>query len=318
MGWWLPWPAGEGPLPSRCLRQLLGVGVEQRRAPHRGERRRAGRLDARGAGCACQHAGRLAAARHACASPSRRGGSALRHRPPPAGRPPGRRRRARAPPRRPPGAPRILDRQRRDVRVRRADAEPLARQFGAQRVGVVGEPLDPPRLASSTSSAASAAAAAVGGRPGGSGHRPGGVDQMARHRVVAAHIAAVAAERGPQRAAHDVDLAVEPGVRDGAAAARTEHAEAVRLVREHADVVTARQRHESRQRARRLRRRGTRCSSRSERRARPRCGAPSAGDPRRRADTSRPPRRTAGNRPPAPDGCRRRRRRARPAARAQG
>ena len=67
------------------------------------------------------------------------------------------------------------------------------------------------------------------------------VDEVARHHVVAGHEAAVGAERQAERAGDHVDLALEPGLGDRAAAARAERADRVRLVDEQAHVVAPRE-----------------------------------------------------------------------------
>ena len=78
--------------------------------------------------------------------------------------------------------------------------------------------------------------------------RAGAVDQVARGHVIAGREAAVGAERQPERAGHDVGLALQPGLGQRAAPLRAQRADRVRLVDEQADVPPARQLDELRQR----------------------------------------------------------------------
>ena len=89
------------------------------------------------------------------------------------------------------------------------------------------------------SSAASAAAATGGGSAVEKISERAVLTRYLRHRLVAAGVRAVGAERLAQRADDHVDLALEPGLGDRAAAARAQRAGAVRLVDHHARVVAA-------------------------------------------------------------------------------
>jgi hypothetical protein len=76
----------------------------------------------------------------------------------------------------------------------------------------------------------------------------GAVDEEAGRHVVAAGEAAVGAERLAERAGDDVDRSLQPGLGDGAAPARAERAERLRLVHQHARVVAVRELDDLRQR----------------------------------------------------------------------
>ena len=136
----------------------------------------------------------------------------------------------------------VADDQRHDLRLRARDVEALARELVAQRRGVVGQPLDAARLLLRAARAPpSPPPRPAGGRPVEKISGRALLTRYPRHRVVAGDERAVGAERLAERADDHVDLALEPGLGDGAAAARPERAGAVRVVDHHAHVVAPRE-----------------------------------------------------------------------------
>ena len=105
-------------------------------------------------------------------------------------------------------------------RLRARHVEALAGELVAQRRRVVGEPLDAPRLLLQQLERRHRRRDRRRRQPGGEDQRPRGVDEVARHRVVAGDERAVGAERLAERADDHVDLALEPGLGDRAAPAR--------------------------------------------------------------------------------------------------
>ena len=135
----------------------------------------------------------------------------------------------------------VADDDRDDVGRGAAHVEALAGQAVAQRLRVRAE------LRHAAGLLLQQVQRGHGGRGGdrrqrrGVQQRPGGVHEEPRGHVVAGHEAAVGAEGLGERAGDDVDLALEAGLGDGAAAVGAEGAERVGLVDQHADVVAVAQ-----------------------------------------------------------------------------
>ena len=121
---------------------------------------------------------------------------------------------------------------------RAGDLEALAGELVAQRVGVGLELARRGAAARRSSSSAASAPATAGG--GSAVEKISERAVLTRYCAISAsqaHVGAVGAERLAERADDDVDLVLEPGLGDGAAAAGAERAGAVRLVDDHAHVV---------------------------------------------------------------------------------
>ena len=125
--------------------------------------------------------------------------------------------------------------------LRAGDLEALARELVAQRLGVVEQLLDAARLLLEQLERRHRGGDGDRRRGGRVQQRACAVDEVAGGHVVAAREAAVGAERLAERAGDDVDLVLEPGLGHGAAAARADRADRLRLVDQHADVVAVRE-----------------------------------------------------------------------------
>ena len=131
----------------------------------------------------------------------------------------------------------IADDQRHDLSARVTDVKALADQPGAQGGGVGGELVHPAGLLLQQVESRESSGHRRGRQCGREDEGARGVEQVARHLVIAGDEGAVGAERLAQRPDDHVDLILEPGLGEGAAAAGAERARAVGVVDDRAQAV---------------------------------------------------------------------------------